>query len=150
MDKDEALISAFLNGRLVETPDGRRHHKELDKALERQARIILADLLRNHDRELSRHIRFSLARLFDPDHKRESRKIEIVSRNSGRPRLAAIFTSQIGFDIATAVNEGAKVDNAVEDAMKRYGVSKSTAMRAWKAGKWLLVKPTRRANARQS
>lgn len=145
---DEDLASEFLHGLWLGGPRGQRRHVYLDfdSDREREARAALARLVRNYDQELGHAIRTRLAALIDPETIGEPRELVIryrsVELRAGGKQPQYVRDVEIAFDIAAEVNEGGKVEAAIAEASKRFGVSLSTAKRAWsKYGKtWRIPK----------
>ena len=130
MSDDEKLAREYLTGRIIEGPDGKPQHQYLESGSEeeREAKAALGRLLRTDN--LSSYIRWALAGMHDPESKLHSREFVIKNR-SGGAQPNHVIDIAIAMDVAQAVDSGTKLEAAIQKAVERYGVSRSTAFRAW-------------------
>jgi hypothetical protein len=150
---DEELASEYLHGiwfweRRTKSAAKIKRHTYLESGSDRElaARAALARMVRNHEGDLGHSNRIRLAALIDPETFGEPRELIIrnrsVKKRGGGKQPDYVRDVEIACDVAAEVNDGSKVEAALDDASKRYGVSLPTVKRAWSKHKktWLISK----------
>jgi hypothetical protein len=129
---DLQLARRLLDGFVEEGRQGRRRTRYLNKgsAMELEARIAIARLLRRKQAPLDNEVREHLANLFDPAAAWQQRKIEFVSRRQGR-HTDHVRNTQIASHIWGEVKAGGRVTAAVASAAKQLAISDDMAMKIW-------------------
>jgi hypothetical protein len=140
---DEVLAAVYLHGYIAKAPDGTisLEYFEPRSAEEKEAQAALVRLLRNsHWKPLRAEIAMALAGLFDAEHSLQTREVVIRPRAGGTQPNPTIDI-MIARELARAVIDGVKLESAVEDAKKRFQVSRATVLRAWAKHKdfWMKV-----------
>jgi hypothetical protein len=131
---DEDLAFELIAGRLVRDSKGRRvlsiRYIKRGSDREREARASMVRLLVNDYHKLSPGFRMRLAALFDTDPSYETRELVFKNRKRGAQPNHLVDMSIAG-EIAREIEEGMPTDAAIQSAADRYGVSRTTAYRAW-------------------
>jgi len=132
-ETDEDLALEYLGGKQVEKNGVRSFAYVKPKSdRERECLRAISRLLRG-DRELSHAIRWRLASLFDPQPLSEERQLTIRRRGrGGANEPSALRAIEIGRSMAAMIDAGRNREEALDDAERRFGVSRSTAERAFR------------------
>jgi len=126
---DLQLAWMLLDGE-VEEAQGRRRTRYLEEGMELKARTAIARLLRSEG-PLDRHLRDSLAGLFDPNPPAwEQRKITIVGRRPGELK-DHVRDTHIAYDIWEEVQRGGLVTAAIESAAEKFALSTDMVTKIW-------------------
>ena len=144
---DEDLAFEFLGYKAIEK-DGVRSLFYLTPGSKREAecRAALLRLLRG-GADLSNAIRWRLAGLLDPESTVDDRVMVIEKRAKGgtnEPSTARAI--EVARSMAAVVNAGGNREKAIEAAIQQFGISRSSAERAFKdhANAWI-IKPHKSA-----
>jgi uncharacterized protein with PIN domain len=132
LSDDDYLILTLLTGVRLSADGGSASLAFLSGESEQRARSLLADLLRS-DQPIHPSIRLTLAAAIDPNPTAISlARRKIVFKDEGLRQERKLRRH---FDIAEFIFALVEVDDNVEaaaaDAMKQFGIGRSTAMKAW-------------------
>jgi hypothetical protein len=128
---DEFRAGEFLFGWIECGANGLWGRKYLtDKRLEDAARKALVRVLRDDQRPLSRTIRYQLAALFDDDCTAQ-RKLVVKSRH----KRQQLTNYHVRVFVEHRLTRHQKMEAAVADAMRQFGISRKEVYRRLKASK---------------
>jgi hypothetical protein len=141
IETDEKLAIEFLGCEATEH-DGvvEFNYVEPNSDREKECLAALCRLLRGRE-PISTGLRWRLATLFDADADVEARQLVFVRRRGGPNEPSDARSVMIARDLATELNAGHKLESAIAAAVQRYGVSRPTVQRAWKAHRAVFEKP---------
>jgi hypothetical protein len=133
IETDEKLAIDFLGCEASEH-DGvvKFSYVEPGSDREKECLAALCRLLRGRE-PISTGLRWRLATLFDADAEVEARQLVFVRRRGGPHEPSDAKSVMIASDVAAELSAGHKLESAIAAAVQRYGVSRPTVQRAWKA-----------------
>lgn len=132
-DTDEELAFEYLGCKVIER-EGFTQFAYVTPGSDRERLCLqaIARLLRS-DGEISTGLRWRLAALFDPETSIETRQLTMKRRaGGGANEPTEVRAVQVARMIADQINSNRKLEEALDLAEQRYGVSRRTAQRAWK------------------
>jgi hypothetical protein len=135
IETDEDLAIEYLGCKAIDR-DGVIEFVYVEPGSDRETECLtaLCRLLSNINQEISFGLRMRLATLFDPKSLIERRQLVMQPRLRGGPNEPSDMRSvMIASDLAAELNAGHKLESAIAAAVQRYGVSRPTVQRAWRA-----------------
>jgi hypothetical protein len=132
-ETDEDLAFEYLGCRVIER-DGVTQFAYVSPGSERERACLqaIARLLRGVG-DISTGLRWRLAALFDPETSIEARQLVMKRRaGGGANEPTEVRAVQVARMIAAEINANRKLEDALDLAEQRYGVSRRTAQRAWR------------------